>query len=42
LLLLFFVLSLSCKVFTHTYLKKTMFLGNTVSQLFCSYGLWCI
>jgi hypothetical protein len=33
----YYYLSPLCRVFTHTYLKQTMFLGYVVLQLFCSY-----
>jgi hypothetical protein len=35
----YYLLSPLCRVFTVTCLKQTIFLGNTVLQLFCSYNL---
>ena len=38
-LLLLYILSPLCRVFTIIYLKQTMFLGYRVLQLFCIYNL---
>jgi hypothetical protein len=39
--LLLLLLSPLCRVFTLIYLKQTMFLGYTLSQLFCVYCVFC-
>jgi hypothetical protein len=41
LLLLSSPLSPLCRVFIHIFLRQTMFLRNTMLQLFCRYCLWC-
>jgi hypothetical protein len=38
----YYYLSHLCRIFTLTYLKQIMFLGNTVLQLSFSYYSWCL